>query len=131
MIQANSIAYPIDDVANSESTLLLRDPSMPHAIPQEMTVRWEATSLALSRHGILAPRCRTCGSALALHQPDEKTPEHLLGTCGGCSAWFLIELTRGGAEAFLFDLPNVALIRAALAAAEEKIQRPDRRPKTR
>jgi hypothetical protein len=103
---------------------------MPHAIPQEMTVRWEATSLAISpRHGIMAPRCRTCGSVLALHQPDEKTPEHLLGTCDGCGDWFLIEVTRGGAEAFLFDLPNVALIRAALAAAEEEIQRPDRRPK--
>jgi hypothetical protein len=91
---------------------------MTHAIPQEMMVRWEATSLAISRHGIETPRCRTCGSALALHQPDEMTPEHLLGTCGNCGDWFLIEVTRGRAEAFLFALPNVALIRAALADAK-------------
>jgi hypothetical protein len=93
---------------------------MPHAIPREMTIRWEATSLAISRHKIETPHCRTCGSALALHQPDKKTPEHLLGTCGDCGGWFLIEVTRGGAKAFLFDLPNVALIRAALVAAEEE-----------
>ena len=102
---------------------------MSHANPREMTVRWEETSLAISRHGIMAPRCRTCGSALALHQPDEKTPEHLLGTCGDCGDWFLIVVTRDGAEALMFNLPVIAAIRAELASAEDESTKPEPRPK--
>jgi hypothetical protein len=88
---------------------------MLHAISREMTVRCEATPLAITSQGIESPRCRSCESKLAIHQPDENAPEHLLGTCVDCGAWYLIEIVLDGTEAFLLDLPNIALFRAELA----------------
>jgi hypothetical protein len=38
-------------------------------------------------------RCPACLDALTLHQPDEMLPDRLLGTCGECHAWFLIDAT--------------------------------------
>src|SRR5689334_7442705 len=40
---------------------------------------------------VVPPVCRACGSDLILHQPDPEMPERLLGTCGGCKSWYLIE----------------------------------------
>ncbi len=39
--------------------------------------------------------CRECGSDLDLHQPDTDLPERLLGTCGACKAWYLIDAIGG------------------------------------
>ena len=100
----------------------LGDPSMLKSLPREMMVRWEATALAISRFGMETAYCRTCGLALALHQPDEKAPELLLATCGECGTWYLLVVSREGTEALLFNLPVVELIRSTLAAEEEKSQ---------
>lgn len=102
---------------------------MQRSISREITVLWEATSLAITRERIEAPRCRNCGSALTLHQPDEKAPEHLLGTCGDCSDWFLIVMTRDGAEALMSNMPIVEVIRTELAPAEDESTDPASRPK--
>jgi hypothetical protein len=40
-------------------------------------------------------RCPACNEVLMLHQPDEKLPARLLGTCTGCQAWFLIHAGAG------------------------------------
>lgn len=40
---------------------------------------------------IIPQVCRACGSELALHQPDPEMPERLLGTCGDCKTWYLLE----------------------------------------
>jgi hypothetical protein len=34
--------------------------------------------------------CPDCHSPVVIHQPDEWRPDRLLGTCGSCSAWYLI-----------------------------------------
>lgn len=34
--------------------------------------------------------CPDCGSPIIIHQPDERLPDRLLGTCASCSAWYLI-----------------------------------------
>jgi hypothetical protein len=36
------------------------------------------------------PVCRTCGEYLDLHQPDCELPDRLLGTCGNCKTWYLL-----------------------------------------
>ena len=36
--------------------------------------------------------CSDCGARLELHQPDERHPTSLLGTCVGCELWHLIQL---------------------------------------
>jgi hypothetical protein len=38
----------------------------------------------------LLPDCGDCGGELALSQPDERLPAHLLGVCRGCGRWFLL-----------------------------------------
>jgi hypothetical protein len=42
--------------------------------------------------------CRACGSELDLHQPDPEMPERLLGTCGDCKTWYLLEGDLGCVE---------------------------------
>jgi hypothetical protein len=90
---------------------------MLHAISREVTVRCEATPLAITSQGVEPPQCRTCEAKLTLHQPDEDSPERLLGTCAGCGGWYLIEILQDGTEAFLLDLPNIALFRSVVAKA--------------
>jgi hypothetical protein len=40
-------------------------------------------------------RCPDCAGRLAVHQPDERLPERLLGTCRSCFGWFLIDAAGG------------------------------------
>jgi hypothetical protein len=96
---------------------------MLHAISREVTVRCAATPLAITSQGIEPPQCRGCEAKLTLHQPDEDSPEHLLATCGGCGGWFLIEITQDGTEAFLLDLPNIALFRSVVAKTAKARQK--------
>jgi uncharacterized protein YbaR (Trm112 family) len=35
--------------------------------------------------------CPACQDNLVVHQPDERQPDRLLGTCESCRAWFLID----------------------------------------
>ncbi len=46
--------------------------------------------------------CPDCARPLSLHQPDERLPERLLGTCRSCLAWFLVD----GDGAITFHLPS-------------------------
>lgn len=46
--------------------------------------------------------CPSCAEKLSIHQPDERLPERLLGTCRTCLAWFLLD----GNGAITFHLPE-------------------------
>jgi hypothetical protein len=48
--------------------------------------------------------CPVCEGVLAIHQPDEQSPERLLGTCMECRSWFLID----EAGALMLRLPEAA-----------------------
>jgi hypothetical protein len=99
------------------------------AFPSQTTITWNITTLKISDDGFETPCCRNCQATLNVHQPDEDRPEHLLGTCAGCGAWYLIELDKEKTSAFMFDLPNVALIHAATAQSSSRSsrKRPPRR----
>lgn len=92
---------------------------MSRLFSRELKVRCEVTRLAGSGEEIEAPTCRACDELLTLHQPEEDAPGHLLGTCGGCGAWFLVEVLDEGREAYLIDLRIVATIRAELESMRE------------
>src|SRR4051794_7231053 len=77
----------------------------------QLTITWNVTALTISDEGLEPPVCRDCQSPLNIHQPEEAHPEHLLGPCSDCGAWYLIEI-RNKNEAQMFDLPNVAMIHA-------------------
>jgi hypothetical protein len=85
-------------------------------LPQQMSITWNVSALTISDQGLETPRCRECRKALNVHQPDENRPEQLLATCEGCGGWYLIVVGDQDTEAFLFDLPNVSLIRAAVSS---------------
>jgi hypothetical protein len=53
--------------------------------------------------------CPLCAGLLAIHQPDEQLPDHLLGTCMECQTWFLID----EAEGLMLRLPKVEAVRDA------------------
>lgn len=54
-------------------------------------------------------RCPECHGQLVVHQPDERLPDRLLGTCRACLAWFLL---NAGGE-ILFRLPDVDALKVA------------------
>jgi hypothetical protein len=35
--------------------------------------------------------CLACQAPLELHLPQQNRPERLLGTCGACGAWYLLD----------------------------------------
>jgi hypothetical protein len=53
--------------------------------------------------------CPSCKDPLVIHQPDERSPDHLLGVCTECGSWFLIDET----EELMLRLPPVAVLRDA------------------
>jgi hypothetical protein len=57
--------------------------------------------------------CPGCDDLLVIHQPDEQSPDHLLGTCRECGAWFLID----EAGELMLRLPAVGALRDAQSAS--------------
>jgi len=39
--------------------------------------------------------CPQCNDFLAIHEPDCELPDRLLGICGGCGSWFMIDSKVG------------------------------------
>ncbi len=58
-------------------------------------------------NGPLRVGCPSCLDDLTVHQPDQQSPDRLLGTCEECRAWFLID-TDGG---IMVRLPSVEAFR--------------------
>ena len=48
---------------------------------------WESTD----PDALLQIRCPECRVPLVLHQPDEESDERMLGVCGTCRSWFLVD----------------------------------------
>lgn len=40
-------------------------------------------------------RCPECATRLAIHQPDARQPDRLLGTCVVCGTWCLLDGRMG------------------------------------
>ena len=57
-------------------------------------------------------RCLNCSAPLSLSQPDLKSPDRLLGICGQCRHWFLIDLVPDSSAGILCRLPDIEVIRS-------------------
>jgi hypothetical protein len=57
------------------------------------------------------PQCLNCSLPLALSQPDQDSPERLLGVCEQCKQWFLIDLIPDHSKGILWRLPDIEVIR--------------------
>ena len=60
---------------------------------------------------VIHAQCLTCAFPLALSQPDLDSPERLLGVCGMCKKWFLIDLIPDQPEGLLLRLPDTEMMR--------------------
>lgn len=69
----------------------------------------ETIPLPASLRHYFGIRCPACEAHLRVHQPDERSPDRLLGTCPACSAWYLID---AGAEV-MCRLPDERALRDA------------------
>ncbi|MDX2037991.1 MAG: zinc ribbon domain-containing protein [Isosphaeraceae bacterium] len=49
--------------------------------------------------------CPCCGGELDLHQPDIDSPHRMLGTCGHCAQWVVIE-TLGATSSRVLEIPK-------------------------
>jgi hypothetical protein len=85
-----------------------------------ITISWEVTVLSVSTGELEVSSCQKCGAPLNLHQPDEDDPSHLLGTCGQCGTWHMIEVTSRGTKSLLYTLPDAELLRAKHEEAQKK-----------
>lgn len=87
--------------------------------PHQLSITWEVAVLEVSPDGLVAPSCLKCHASLDIHQPEEDRPSQLLGTCGECGAWHMIEVSPDGTEAYLFNMPGVEFVRDKLAEARK------------
>jgi hypothetical protein len=55
-----------------------------------------STSDGDGTHESLPSHCPICRNPLAIHQPDPKLPNRLLGTCSHCLTWLLIDIDENG-----------------------------------
>src|SRR4051794_23218097 len=81
---------------------------------QPLSIAWEVTALEVSPNGFVSALCRKCQTKLDIHQPRENDPDELLGTCGHCGCWHLIQVSPDGSEALLFNIPGVEFVRETL-----------------
>ena len=58
-------------------------------VPLSLQVaRWE------TKTGFESLVCGRCETPLAFHQPEPRTPEHILATCEECDSWYLLDVSR-------------------------------------
>jgi hypothetical protein len=77
------------------------------------------------------PHCLNCSQPLSLSQPDLDSPERLLGVCGQCKRWFLIDLIADQTEGLLWRLPDIEVIRQlSLDAPSEGTSRTSNTPRS-
>ena len=67
----------------------------------------------LSSEGLPGLTCSHCGESLDVFQPDGYFPERLLGTCGRCGAWYLLDTVPEKDVAVMVLLPDGRYFRQA------------------
>jgi hypothetical protein len=50
--------------------------------------------------------CLDCDLSLDLHQPDTGSPGRLIGICGACGRWYLIDAVAEATDAVMVLLPG-------------------------
>jgi hypothetical protein len=99
-----------------------------------LSITWDVTAFEVSSDGFVSALCQKCQTKLEIHQPRENDPNELLGTCGQCGCWHLIQVSPDGVGALLFNIPGVEFVRETLARAREEAEQErtsGRRPRRR
>jgi hypothetical protein len=67
----------------------------------------------LTTEGLPSLNCSHCSESLAIYQPDGYFAERLLGTCGRCGAWYLLDTVPDKDLAVMVLLPDGDYFRKA------------------
>lgn len=81
-----------------------------------MGVTIDVVTVPLPDDGLSSIPCPHCKAPLTIHQPEAHVPDHLLGTCEGCGAWYVVGLVHDGHEAVFVHLAVDELVRRAAEA---------------
>lgn len=57
--------------------------------------------------------CLACDHYLDLNQPDASHPDRLVGTCGRCGRWYIIDMVPGTDDAVMALLPEIGFFEGA------------------
>ena len=63
--------------------------------------------------------CLSCGEHLGLVQPESDEPERLVGFCGGCGRWYLLDWHPGSLEGLMLLLPKHEDLLREFASAQK------------
>jgi len=64
-------------------------------LPATVSVPVTPLDMAVDYADSVQVRCLNCQAPLELHLPDRDKSDRLLGTCGACGSWYLLDCLAG------------------------------------
>jgi hypothetical protein len=88
---------------------------------KSVPVHLEFQSQVDSEHELSGFLCLRCESNLDINQPEAEVPERLLGVCGDCGSWYLIEIDpENESDIIVARIPDAQELRKAIESANAK-----------
>ena len=82
----------------------------PRTVGISLEVRW----IPATPEALVETRCPGCGGYVDLDSPVPGRSDRLLGICGKCDRWCLVDVVRGWEEAMVVLMPEPAEVLVAL-----------------
>ncbi|RUL87727.1 hypothetical protein [Tautonia sociabilis] len=79
---------------------------MPRSQRGMVSLRFERVPFRLGADGLPPERCPNCSGHLDYVQPDQFDPDRLIGTCGNCRDWYLVEISSEEETVEFLELPS-------------------------
>ena len=83
----------------------------PEPVSHKITPSLDILPFAAPRGIVTGTPCPNCGTPLTLTQPDHELPYRLIGSCGRCKHWFLIDTLPDATGGTMVRLPDVQVVR--------------------
>ena len=82
---------------------------MSHDRASVLSVRFESIELPADASWIESFRCWDCETVLDFSQPNPEDPNRLIGICGDCGHWYLVERPEIESRLLMLELPQLTL----------------------
>ncbi len=82
---------------------------MSHDRSTVLSVRFESIELPSNASLTESFGCWECDSPLHFSQPDPEDPNRLIGACGDCGHWYLIERPEIESRLLMLELPHLTI----------------------
>lgn len=75
-----------------------------------------------SEHELSGFLCLRCESNLDIDQPEAEVPDRLLGVCGDCGSWYLIDIDpENESDVVVMRIPDAQELRDAISSTKSKV----------